>query len=76
MAEDDSKDKAPSGKPEGDDRPSVHVHLAPETSSKSFDELTRRVEALEKAAKKPFYTDKSFWIGIITIPLIFAGDGP
>ncbi|OHZ32881.1 hypothetical protein B7W85_22785 [Allorhizobium ampelinum] len=51
----------------------MHVHLAPETSSKSFDELTRRVEALEKAAKKPFYTDKSFWIGIITIPLIFAG---
>ena len=34
--------------------------------------LRRRVDDLEARIKRPFYKDRSFWIGITTIPVIFA----
>ncbi|WP_455989821.1 hypothetical protein [Methylorubrum extorquens] len=67
---------SPSASEMGAHRSSDHICSTDSTNlnlvAEALKSLRNRVDVLEKAAKKPFYTDKSFWIGITTIPVIFA----
>jgi hypothetical protein len=57
---------APSGFGQRSNNRTLHA------TSNAITDLQKRVDGLETSLKQPFYKDRSFWIGITAIPIIFA----
>jgi hypothetical protein len=59
-------------KPLDESGPEHEGGSSPIALSEALIGLKKRVDRLEATVRRPFYLDRSFWIGITTIPLIFA----